>query len=157
MMNAAMAPASVARKMSVLNGFFKYLVAAGEMTDNPLKDIKPPHIPVKTVKRMTREDAAKLISVPKGYSAKAVRDRAMLAVMSETGYKASRMISLELEDCAELQLSGETMRILIDYIYGSRQEFVKKDDCNKIFVNYNGGSLTRQGFWKIVKSYQERK
>ena len=45
---------------------------------------------------------------------------------------------------------------LKEYVDDARDVLIKNDDEKALFVNVNGGRLTRQGFWKIIKYYKEQ-
>lgn len=138
---------SVTRIYSSMNGFFRFLGI------NPLAGLQAPKV-VKNPRRVLNEkEKLKLREMPKGYSDKAVRDRAMLAVMFETDYKVSRLIDLKLEDAGKLNLSAHTREILDDYIFGSRDSLLNGNACAHLFTNCDGKPMSRQGFWKIIKRY----
>ena len=50
----------------------------------------------------------------------------------------------------------ENFFIVKEYVDDARDVLIKNDDEKALFVNVNGGRLTRQGFWKIIKYYKEQ-
>jgi len=147
------AASSVARIYSALNGFFRYMTTCGKMDANPMEGITAPKI-VKNP-RPVYDDARKseIVAMPKGYGNKAVRDRAMFAVMFDTGYKVTRLIGLKMSDVDGLEVSAETKAILDDYIYGTRDQMLAGQESDLLFTNCTGRPMSRQGFWKVFKSY----
>lgn len=138
---------SVTRIYSSMNGFFRFIGAG------PLEGLQAPKV-IKNPRRVLNENEKHQLSeMPKGYSDKAVRDRAMLAVMLDTDYKVSRLIGLKLEDAKRLELSDRSREVLDDYIYGSRDALLNGNECEHLFTNCDGKPMSRQGFWKIIKRY----
>ncbi len=147
------ASSTVSRVYSSMNGFFRYLLDQGKIESNPMEGLSAPKIIRNPRHELTEEEKTILRNMPKGYGDKAVRDRAMIAVMFDTGLKVSSIINLTLEDVQELQLTGETRLILDDYIYGSRDALLAGNNCDRLFANCDGNPLSRQGFWKIIRKY----
>lgn len=98
-------PATVVQVISILKGFFDYEISLGQMQTNPLSDIEPP----KLEKKSKREFA--FSQIPQGYSAKAVRDRAMITVLGETGMKVSELLQLKLQN-VKFDKAGQTVIVL---------------------------------------------
>ena len=110
----------------------------------------------------------KLLDQPDMNDIKGIRDRAMLETLYATGIKVSELISLNIDD-VNLQSdfiksgNGKNARIipihktaakmLSLYINQIRPVLVNDVTDLTLFVNMNGSSLTRQGLWKILKSY----
>lgn len=148
------ASTSVSRIYSSLNGYFKWACENGIEKSNPMTlEIAPPVVR-KAKKVPSTEDVESVLSMPKGYSAKAVRDRAMLIVIAETGMKASEIIDYRIKDQDKIRLSRKGRDILDDYIFGSRPELINTNRrCDRLFPNCDGKPMSRQGFWKMMKSY----
>ena len=102
---------------------------------------------------------------------KGCRDKAMLEVLYATGIRVSELIGLNIDDvglpgsfirCE----SGEKMRIipiypealqaLREYIETVRPKMIAVPTEHSLFVNVSGERMSRQGFWKIIKHYQEK-
>lgn len=147
------ASSTVSRVCSSLNGFFRYLAMNGKISENPMEGVSAPKVVRNPRRILTEEEKLILKNMPKGYGDKAVRDRAMIAVMFDTGLKVSGMINLRLEDAKELEIKKETREVLDDYIYGSRDSLLAGNNCDRLFANCDGKPMSRQGFWKVIKKY----
>ena len=147
------ASSTASRVFSSLNSFFKYLIFTGSIDNNPMDGITAPKVIKNPRHVFTDDEKLVLREMPKGYSDKAVRDRAMISIMLDTGLKASSIINLKLDDVKNLALPAETQTVLDDYIYGSRESLIAGNACDRLFANCDGKPLSRQGFWKIIKKY----
>ena len=55
-----------------------------------------------------------------------------------------------------IPLYPAAVKALQDYVLHIRERIVTNDEEKALFVNMNGERMTRQGFWKIIKHYQEK-
>ena len=103
-------------------------------------------------------------------TAKGLRDRAMLELLYATGMRVSELIHLQVSDlnlqfgyviCHDtdreriIPIGNVSKRALVDYMEHGRGYFVKNKAENALFTNCSGISMSRQGFWKVLKSYAE--
>lgn len=165
------APSSVSRSIASIRNMYSFLVSSGYVSRNPASKIDAPKQKKKMPDILTMEEIDILLNSPDKTSDKGKRDRAMLELMYATGIKASEIIGLKVSD-VETELGflkcafGTKARIIplgrmcidaiTDYILNARSNFITESDEGWLFVNYTGKSLTRQGFWKIVKEYKRR-
>ena len=95
----------------------------------------------------------------------------MLEFAYATGMRVTEIISLNIEDvnieegfvvCTNgnkkrnIPLGTMALKALKEYIKNARDIIIKNENETALFVNINGKRLTRQGFWKIIKYYQEQ-
>ena len=87
-----------------------------------------------------------------------------------TGIRVSELISLNLDDlnlyAGFVRCRGKKERIiplyhgavkaLQDYVKSIRPQLIADSGEEALFVNMNGERMSRQGFWKIIKYYQEK-
>ena len=119
---------------------------------------------------LTGREIELLLSQPVCVDAKGYRDKAMLEVMYATGIRVSELIDLNLNDvnldlgiikCTTakksrvIPLYPAALRALSIYIRDVRESMLASSDEPALFVNINGSRMSRQGFWKILKHYQE--
>ena len=131
--------------------------------------LKAPKVERKPTRVVTEEELLQILSLEvKG--PKQLRDRAMVLAMCQ-GIRATELIHLRVSDVnldlGYMVLQGErasrTVAIsarldeaLRAYLSDARQAMLKDHETDVVFVNCNGGSLSRQGVWKVVKHYGEQ-
>jgi len=164
-------PATISRAVASLRSFYNYLVSCDAVPECPVQDIRLEKKEKRLPQILTGEEVELLLQQPKCIDPKGFRDRAMLELLYATGIRVSELISLNLDD---VSLSGEFLRcrsgskvriiplypaavkVLSDYINGIRSNMVATPSEDALFVNLNGERMSRQGFWKIIKHYQEK-
>ena len=165
--NAGLSPRSRARALAALRTFHKFLVREKITKDNPTDQVVSPKSLTALPHTLAPLDVESLLSSPKGESALAWRDRAMLEIIYATGLRVSELVSLKLSD---LQMDvgyltafgkrskqrivplGETaIAALQEYLQNGRPGLEKQKGSHFLFLNRSGEGLTRQGFWKIIK------
>ena len=165
-----LSPASVSRSLSALRSLFQYLISQGIVEHNPAREIPNDKFEKKGPQVLTAKEIETLLAQPDTSDTKGKRDKAMLELLYATGIKVSELISLNVDD-VNLQLSflrcgaGEkerfvslyplALRALTVYLDSARKLLVLHPDEKALFVNVQGERMTRQGFWKILKSYAE--
>ena len=165
--NAGLSPRSRARALAALRTFHKFLVREKITKNNPTDQVVSPKSLTALPHTLAPLDVESLLSSPKGESALAWRDRAMLEIIYATGLRVSELVSLKLSD---LQMDvgyltafgkrskqrivplGETaIAALQKYLQNGRPGLEKQKGSHFLFLNRSGEGLTRQGFWKIIK------
>ena len=161
---------TVNRRLTSIRTFYKYLLREGKVRENPAEDIKSPRIEKKDIEFLSIDEVNRLMTLP-DESTKGIRDRAILELMYATGIRASELIDMKIDDLnmrmGFVKCTGEHSKARIipigrparhaleDYVYDARPVLLKKSTNEKLFVNYAGESMTRQGLWKILKEYGE--
>ena len=161
---------TVSRTLASLKNFYAYLVSSGFCEKTPVTDIKVDRGEKKLPKILTGREIELLLAQPVCVDAKGYRDKAMLEVMYATGIRVSELIDLDLDDvnlelgvikCTSakkvraIPLYPAALRALTIYIRDVRESMLATADERALFVNVNGSRMSRQGFWKILKHYQE--
>lgn len=161
--------ASLARCLSSLKAFYKFLVGEKSVKENPVEILESPKLWRKLPEIMSVHEVDALLAVPGKNDCLGIRDRAMLEVLYASGLRVSELVSLKKSDL-NLQVGylrslgkgskervvpmGETARAAVeDYLLRSRPALLKGRNAPEIFVTRRGGKMTRQGFWKILKRY----
>lgn len=159
---------TISRNMASVRCFYKFLIFRGEASSNPAKAIKLEKAEKKLPQVLTNEEVNLLLSLPSVTDAKGCRDKAMLELLYATGIRVSELISLDVKDInlrtgilyckgskgtRSIPIYPAAIVAVSDYLYRMRDVLVDPEENEALFVNLNGSRLTRQGFWKIIKSY----
>ena len=120
---------------------------------------------------LTFLEMEKLLSSPDSTDFKGIRDKAILETFYATGIKVSELISIKLSDInlklgfiklkdkdseRIIPMYPRAIKAVSDYIKFTRNFMAYFDTEETLFLNMNGSPLTRQGLWKIIKSYAEK-
>lgn len=160
--------ATISRNLASVRCFYKFLIYRGHLDKNPAKGVKMEKAKKKLPQVLSGEEIDLLLAQPDITEPKGCRDKAMLEILYATGIRASELINLNLKDInlrASVLYCRSTKGVrsipvypnaivsVSDYIYRMRGMITRPESGSALFVNLNGGRLTRQGFWKIVKGY----
>ena len=120
---------------------------------------------------LTNREVELLLSQPVCVDPKGYRDKAMLEVMYATGARVTELIDLNVSDvnleqrtvkCSSAKKSRfvplypVAFQALSDYMQKVRPGMIASPDEQALFVNMSGERISRQGFWKILKFYQQK-
>ena len=170
MLSHGKSAASVTRFLASVKSFYSYMVAAGELKKNPAQGVAAAKVERKYPEILTAKEVELFLEQPECVDAKGFRDHAMLELLYATGIRVSELISLNLDDvnltsgylvCMGkkksriIPLYPGAIRALSDYLKNIRPHLVAPGE-RALFVNMNGVRMSRQGFWKLVKYYQEK-
>lgn len=162
--------ATIMRTVASLRCFYQFLLELGVKASNPIRDIKPKKAERKLPQVLTSKEVDLLLGQPKCTDLKGYRDRAMLELLYATGIRVSELVGLNVSDvnlsasfirCRNgskeriVPLYPAAVRSLSDYILLARGKMISVERETALFVNLNGERMSRQGFWKIVKHYQQ--
>ena len=163
--------ATVTRSIASIKSFYSCLIALGIVDHNPAKGVVAAKVERKLPHILTSKEVELFLEQPDPSDAKGCRDRAMLELLYATGIRVSELIGLDLESvnlaagflrCAGrgkermIPLYPAAVQALEDYITHVRPQMVEHPDERALFVNMSGERMSRQGFWKIIKHYQEK-
>ncbi len=163
--------ATISRNMASLKNFFAFTVLRGICEENPVHDIHLEKGERKLPQILTGKEVELLLSQPELSDMKGYRDKAMLELLYATGIRVSELINLNVDDvnlnvgfihCQSkgkdriIPLYPAAVKDLHNYIMDIRPQMIASPLESSLFVNVNGERMTRQGFWKIVKYYQEK-
>ena len=166
---AACSPATISRKTACLRSFYRHLRREELIDDDPTASLSPPAKSRKLPQVLSYAEAKKLLEGAKGTDPIALRDRALLEVMYGCGLRASEAIGLEVTDVdlrrgfvrphgkgskeRVVPLGREAAATVTRYLRSGRRELVGERPETKLFVNFRGGALTRQGLYKIIQRH----
>ncbi|MGB8453771.1 MAG: tyrosine recombinase [Anaerocolumna sp.] len=163
-----MSPATVSRNIASMKAFILYLIKKGKLQDDPTERMHAPKVEKKPPHTLSTEQINGLLEQPNTDTLKGIRDKAMLELLYATGIRVSELISITLEDinlknrflkCCHsskeriIPFGNMAKQALENYFQKARTELIGKLDTNICFTNLSGEPMSRQGFWKIIKSY----
>ena len=162
---------SVSRSLASIRSFYQYAVKNKKVKTNPTENVQAPKVEKHAPSILSSQEIELLLNQPKDVDLKGIRDKAMLEFAYATGMRVTEIISLDIEDVNLIEgtvvcktasknrtipLGKLSLKALEEYIQEARPVLIKEEDEPALFVNINGGRLTRQGFWKIIKYYKEQ-
>ena len=169
------APTSITRHNTSIKAFFRYMLENGNIEENPAENIKSPKVEKSEPRVLSTVEIENLLSQDFGNDAKGRRDKAILELMYATGLKTSEMIGLKLTNvdlslgCVRLSGNGKNGKdrlipygkkakeALSSYLLNARSELLAgAEDDETLFLNCSGSSMSRQGLWKLIKTYVKK-
>lgn len=166
------APSTVSRNLASVRSFYQYLLNEGIVKKDPTVNLQSPKNEKKLPQILTPKEVELLLEQPDLNTSKGVRDRAMLELLYAAGIRVSELVALDIDDinlqlgfliCSKstsnernIPIGRFAINILHEYLLNHRRNFVKDNNVKALFLNYHGKRLTRQGFWKIIKSYTKK-
>jgi len=159
-----------ARKVAAAKSFFSFMVAEGNMKDNPTQNVGSPKVGRSLPKPISISQVRLLLEQPAKLSTpEAKRDKAMLELLYATGMRVSELVSLNLGDVDTengfvrcfgkghkerlIPIYEQVALAVEEYIKETRSQLAHSPDEKALFLNLRGDRLTRQGFWQILKGY----
>ena len=170
MTNNGKSSATVTRSLASIKGLYSFLVTEKVVAANPAKTIHLAKGEKKLPQILTGKEVELLLSQPQCVDAKGFRDKAMLELLYATGIRVSELISLNVEDvnvpagfirCNNgskariIPLYPAAVKALQNYLQQVRPSLIADPLEQALFVNLSGERMSRQGFWKIIKHYQQ--
>jgi integrase/recombinase XerC len=169
LMESGYAKSSIARKLSAIRSFYRYLMREELVTASPAATTVSPRLDRRLPFFLTVEEARRLVESPDLSQPQGLRDRALLELLYASGLRVSELINLDIEqiDLAanEIRVWGKgskervvligapAARALVDYIRDGRTALLGGRKNNALFVNRYGGRLLARRAQKIVSKY----
>jgi integrase/recombinase XerD len=169
-MGSGRSPRSVARLVSCLRSFYRFLVRRGHRDASPMDDVRSPRTLRALPRVLSMDEVDALLAAPDVTTPRGLRDRAMIELLYATGLRVSELVNvlpadLNLADGLMTTLGkgrkerlvpigDEAARWLVAYAERGRPALLGRRTSPRLFVNARGGSgMTRVGFWKVLKTY----
>ena len=170
--DAKLKASSRARILAAVRGFHKFLALEGLRDDDPTSRFRPPKLPSRLPKALSQEQVVRLLKAagpePDDEAADRIRlrDRAIVELMYSTGARVSEVVSLDLDEVTDDGLirvrgKGSKERIvpvgsfaaksLDAYLVRTRPELARLRGDRALFLNKQGGRLSRQSIWDIIQ------
>lgn len=163
------ATTSIARKIAAVKSFFHYLLANGDVTSEPTRNLGAPRVEKYMPAALAHDEVERLLAAVTTDTAAGQRDYAMLQCLYSTGMRVTELVSTDISDLdlarGHIRCSGRNGRerllplrpvaqhALAMYLNDGRHALIHRADEPSLFLNHHGQRLTRQGFWLIMKGY----
>lgn len=164
---------TIGRKVTAIRGFYKYLINIGRIGDNPFESSYVPQREVPHLEYLTQEQLNQLFLTIEDDRWLGQRDRAIVALLYNTGMRVSELLALTTADAdldkytVTIHTAGHKMRVcrlqtwvgkaLGRYLESRQLQGLcdaSKTDC--IFVNRDGDSLTARSIRRKLKHYSRQ-
>jgi len=161
-------PRTVARKVSAIRMFYRFLFSEGIIGDDPSSGISAPRLGRYLPSVLEPEEVFRIIEQPDTTTILGKRDRAMLEVLYGAGLRISELLNLSVDAVLPegwvrvmgkgrkerfVPLGSEAMFWVGKYICEVRPVLKREATPPVMFLNARGGKLSRMGFWKILQGY----
>ena len=163
--------ATIHRKAAALRSFYRHLRREELISDDPTANLTGPRRGKQLPEVLSHGEVKRLLEQPRGEEPIALRDRALLEVMYACGLRASEAVGLDVSDLdldeGVLRARGKGGKERIvpvgsqataaarAYLRSGRGKLVRRPAESRLFVNFRGGPLTRQGLYKIVRRHAQ--
>ncbi|BBU40091.1 tyrosine recombinase XerD [Aeribacillus pallidus] len=160
---------TIARHIASIRAFHQFLLREKAADEDPSVHIETPQIERKLPKVLSLEEVERLLETPELTSPIGYRDKAMLELLYATGIRVSEMVHLNLSDVHLIMgfircygkgkkerlvpIGEKATKALEEYLEKGRPKLVRqKHKTDALFLNHHGKRISRQGFWKNLKS-----
>ena len=166
---SASPPRSVARRLSTLRRFFRYLVREQRLVQDPTSLVEGPQLGRPLPDSLTEAEVESLLAAPDITTPLGSRDRTMLELLYATGLRVSELVGLSL---AQVSLQQGILRVtgkgskerlvpfgedatewLEAYLTDTRPLLLRGYVSPALFITMRGGGMTRQAFWYLIKRH----
>ena len=167
-----MATRSIARHLTTLRNFYRFLVENGTIDSDPTANLPAPRQGSSLPKYLNQKEVDGLLQACASSKPQGLRDRAMLEFLYATGLRASELCRVRVSDLernmgvVRVVGKGNKHRIVPvgkaalgsveQYLAGARTQLLRGRPSPYLFVTNRGGAMTRQAFWKLLASYGKK-
>jgi len=166
-----LAPSTIARRSAAIRSFFRHQVLVGARRENPAAELELPRRRRALPKTLSPGEVERLIEAAGGVTPRALRDQALVELLYGAGLRVSEAVGL---DKAGVDLESRIVRALgkgskerivplgrpavealARYISRGRP-YLDKRHRAELFLNAQGGALTRAGAFLILRKLAEK-
>lgn len=160
---------TVARKLSSLKSFFRYLVFKSIISNDPSSEVETPKLLKSIPKSISEKEVEALLAAPDEKTDIGLRDKTMIETLYSCGLRISELTNLELLNLNLRQgvirvigkgqkerlvpMGDQLIGLLELYISSSRKNLLNKRHSDYLFLSTRGQRMTRQSFWHRIKHY----
>jgi len=161
--------ASIARKLSAIRSFYRYLLREEIISTNPVATASSPKLDKRLPSFLTIDEAKRLLEAPDSSKPQGQRDRALMELLYASGLRVSELVGLNLEqinlDSGEIRVRGKgdkermvlmgkpAARALSDYLCQGRLKLLGKKGSSALLLNPDGGRLSQRRVQTILGKY----
>jgi integrase/recombinase XerD len=165
---AGLSPRSIARAVSGVKGFYKFLLRDGFIADDPTSELLSLKLPRNLPSFLSEDELDDLLRAPDLGSVMGLRDRAILEFIYATGLRVSEAVGLTLADLDQergivtcrgkggkqrfIPVGRSALKFVREYLK-VRPELLGDKASPRLFVKKSGAAITRQDVWQLVKRY----
>jgi len=159
-------PRSVARKLSSLRSFFRYLQREGVVSKNPAALVLTPKLDKPLPHFLSEQDTVKLLEAPGDDTPEGLRDRAMFEVLYSTGIRVSELVGINQGDIDlignSVKVRGKGMKERMVPVGDKACETVRaylnarSEKAEALFLNNRGGRLTDRSVRNVINKHIRR-
>ncbi len=161
--------ASIARKLSAIRSFYRYLLREGMVATNPVANTASPKLDRRLPSFLTLKEIEQLLNAPDLSTPQGQRDRALIELLYASGLRVSELVNLNLEQInlvsREIRVWGKGAKervvlmgkpaaaALNTYLNQGRPRLSGKRGGNALFLNRYGGRLLERRVQKMLEKY----
>ncbi|MEF8794479.1 MAG: site-specific tyrosine recombinase XerD, partial [Thiohalorhabdus sp.] len=162
-------PRTMARQLSTLRRFFRFLLDIEAITEDPTREVEAPRLDARLPQALSEGEVEALLAAPDPAQAVGLRDRALLEVVYATGLRISELVDLPLDrvrrDAGYLLVAGkggkqrlvpmgeEALDWVERYLTHGRPLLLGGRPSDRLFVSRKRGQLSRQAVWYRLRKY----
>jgi len=166
------APVSIARILSAIRSFHKFLLREKISPHDPSDLIEAPKLEKKIPNFLIINEVNDILKAPNLKKPQGIRDRAILELMYATGLRVSELVKLKAQDvnldvgfirCTGkgskeriVPLGGAASRFLQKYLQEARGKLLGDKIIAYIFLAQGGRGISRQSVWKMIKTMAKK-
>ena len=163
---------TVARNLVAIRTFFKFLLQEGILEVNPVDELESPKMAKTLPNILSLKEVEQLLEQPNLQTPLGIRDRAMLELLYATGMRVSELTQLPINQVnleggyvllygkgskeRIVPLGSEAMKWVTHYLKTARERLARGRESQSLFINRSAKGMSRQGFWKNLKTYGQR-
>ncbi len=165
-------PGTIARKISSLRNFYKYLFENNLVKNNPFEYARVPKIMRYHPDYLTVDEVTAILNQPKPEDRNGIRDRAILELIYGTGIRISELINLKIssvyDEIGFIKIIGKgnkerlvpygryASRAVEKYLIEEREKIRPEKDGDILFLSNRKRKFSRVGLWKLIKKYARK-
>jgi len=163
------AKASIARKLSAIRAFYRYLLREKIVSTSPLATTSSPKLDKRLPSFLTHDEVKQLLEAPDLSTPLGQRDRALMELLYASGLRVSELVNINLEqvnlDTCEIRVRGKgskervvlmgkpAVKALQTYLNQGRPELTGKKQSSALFLNRYGGRIIERRVQRILEKY----